>query len=134
MSWLLIILVAVAVGVGVAVEIVRQRAMRIIKERSCAGFRWHRQFPDARADEIRRFLDLFVDAFAFPKKYRLRLQPEDQVVELYRTLNPPNWTISDAMEFETLGIELEREYGFDLFSCWHDDITLADLFQQVRTG
>jgi len=132
MLWFLIILIAVAVGVCVAVEMVRQHSMRIIKERSCAGFSWHRRFPDARTDEIRRFLDLFVDAFAFPKRYRLRLQPDDQVMDLYRILNPPNWTISDVLECETLSIDLEREYGLNLNTCWRDDITLADLFQRVR--
>ena len=132
MSWLLLIFIAVAVIWAVAVLIVGYRAMRIVRGRSCAGLEWRRRFPDARADEIRRFLDVFVDAFIFPEKHRSRLQPDDRVMDIYHMRNPPGWGLGDSMELETLGLDLERQYGFDVLDSWHDDITLGELFRRVR--
>ncbi|HPU26949.1 MAG TPA: hypothetical protein PK458_12265 [Phycisphaerae bacterium] len=127
--WLpLLILIAVGVGFGIAVEVKRRREMRPIASRYCAGIRWRRYCPKAAPDEIRRFLVLFVDSFAFPRKYRNRLRPTDKVMDLYRVLNPPDCTLGDAMELETLASELERTYKLDLAECWHEDITLGDLF------
>ena len=128
---LLIILVAVGVGFGIAVEVRRRREMRPIASRFCAGVRWRRYCPDAAPDDIRRFLALFVDSFAFPRKYRNRLRPTDKVMDLYRVLNPPDCTLGDVMELETLASELERTYRLDIEERWHEDITLGDLFRRA---
>ena len=76
-------------------------------ERACMGIRWRRRFPEAPKTEIREFLDLFVDAFAFRRKRRCRFSPDDKVMEVYRALYPPGGEM-DCMELETLCKMLEK--------------------------
>jgi hypothetical protein len=52
-------------------------------------------------------------------------------MDLYRVLNPPDCTLGDVMELETLALELERTYKLNIEECWHEDITLGDLFRRA---
>ncbi|MBP8133361.1 MAG: hypothetical protein KAY13_03745 [Zoogloea sp.] len=65
--------------------------------RSCQGKGWRIAFPSASKQDIREFLAVFVDAFAFSQKERLKLNPEDQVLQIYRAIYPSRWT-PDALE------------------------------------
>lgn len=96
--------------------------------RSCQGKGWRTTFPFAPKQEIREFLSVFVDAFAFSQKERLKLNPEDQVLQIYRAIYPSRWT-PDAMEIETFAKDVEAKYGFSLESVWHEKVTLGELFQ-----
>jgi propanediol dehydratase small subunit len=44
--------------------------------------------PAGFKGEIRNFLYLFVDAFAFPRTRALQFAPTDQVLSVYRALYP----------------------------------------------
>ena len=88
---------------------------------------WRRRFPSASKQEIRAFLDVFVDGFAFPRKRRLCFSPDDKVIEIYRTLYPSVGGV-DALEMETFAKLLEDKYRLDIEHLPERDYTLGDLF------
>lgn len=100
-------------------------------DRACQGSEWRRAFPDASKADIREFLTLFVDAFAFSGNNRLKFRPDDKILSIYRALYPSRW-MPDAMEVETLATEIERRYGFSFGSVWTEDLTLSDLFRKTQ--
>lgn len=102
--------------------------------RSCAGREWQRSFPDASETDIREFLELFVDGFAMSSKHRLAFRPTDRIMDVYRAINPPNWTMADSMELESFAMLLERRYGLSLESIWREDLTLGEVFGHTRPG
>ena len=102
--------------------------------RACAGRDWRRAFPQAQSDEIRAFLKLFVNGFALRRKHYLAFRPTDRIMEVYRAINPPEWTVADNMELEIFAQELERQYGLSLESIWRDDLTLGEVFGRTRAG
>lgn len=63
-----------------------RRALTQFWSRPCTGKSWLRAFPTASAHDIRRFLHLFVDAFAFPRRRALKFSPGDQLMRVYRIL------------------------------------------------
>jgi hypothetical protein len=75
-----------------------------------------------------------VDSFGFPRKHRLRFRPEDKVMDLYRALNPPNWSIGDNMELESLIDDFRARYHIDLVPLWREDITLGEVFAHAGFG
>jgi hypothetical protein len=98
--------------------------------RDCQGPEWKRSFPSASNDQIRAFLITFVDAFAFKRTEKLKLNPGDQVLDIYRTLYPSK-EMPDAMELETLAVDLRRNYGLNLSAIWNDRLTLGELFEHA---
>jgi len=99
--------------------------------RTCQGKGWRSAFPASPTQDIREFLSLFVEAFAFSQKERLKLNPEDQILQIYRAIYPSKWT-PDALEVETLAKDIEAKYGFSLESVWHEQLTLGELFQVTQ--
>jgi propanediol dehydratase small subunit len=98
---------------------------------TCQGKNWRRSFPDASKDEIRQFLSSFTKSFAFNDREKLKLNPNDQLLDIYRAFYPHKWQ-ADAMEFETLSDDLQSKYGVDFSSVWREGLTLGQLFEQVR--
>ena len=95
----------------------------------------HRQVerrpPAEPRDEIRRFLRLFVEAFAFPDERMLKFAPTDRVYDIYKAANPAEgWP--DALELETLDKRLKATYGVQLRDFWSQSLTLGELFMRVR--
>lgn len=99
--------------------------------RSCQGKDWRHSFPDASKEEIQKFLSMFTDCFAFDDKYKLKFNPNDQLLDIYRALYPHKWQ-ADALEFETLAEVLESEYEVNLSNIWRDALTLGQLFSSIR--
>lgn len=99
--------------------------------RSCQGRNWRRSFPDASKSEIRQFLSAFVESFAFRDREKLKLNPSDQLLDIYRALYPHKWQ-ADALEFETLSEDLKSKYGVNFNEVWRDGLTLGQLFEHVR--
>jgi hypothetical protein len=130
MSWL--IWLALAIVIVVLLEIPRYCAIRRYYDRGCAGIRWRRRFPEAPSQEIRDFLQLFVDAFGFRSKHRLRFRPDDKLLDLYRALNPPNWSVGDGCEFECLFDDLQEQYHVDFVPLYREDLTLGEVFLYTR--
>jgi len=130
MSW--IPWIALAIVVFLLLEIPRYRAIRPYYERGCAGIRWRRRFPEASSQEIRDFLQLFGGAFGFRFKHRLRFRPDDKLLDVYRALNPPNWSIGDGCEFECLFDDFQKRYHVDLVPLYREDLTLGEVFSVTR--
>jgi hypothetical protein len=134
MNWPLIIFWTVAGLLVVATEIARRRGLSPMLRRRCAGRDWRRAFPHAQSDEIRAFLKIFVDAFALRRKHYLAFRPTDRIMDVYRAINPPKWTVADSLELEIFAQDLERQYGLSLQSIWRDDLTLGEVFGRTRAG
>ena len=103
------------------------------RKRSCTGKNWKKAFPDTSKDEIRKFLLLFTDAFAFSPKNKLKFEPEDKVIDIYRELYPSKW-MADALAVETLASDLEKEYCIKFDDVWHDNVSLGEIFSKVKNA
>ena len=97
------------------------------------GKNWKKSFPNRANEEIRNFLVFFTDAFAFSHKSKLKFEPEDQLMEIYRELYPSKW-MPDALEFETLAEDLEKEYGILFKDIWHEELSLGEIFTKVKNA
>ncbi len=76
---------------------------------------------------------LFVGAFAFPDKEKLKFGPDDKILSIYRALYPSRW-MPDALEVETLAKGIESRYGLSFLRVWNENLTLGELFANVREG
>ena len=84
--------------------------------------KWKQSFPNSSNIEIRKFLECFVDGFAFSSKKRLKFEPDDKVMEIYNTIYPPKrFLASDALELETFAMNLEDEYKIKFSEVWQED-------------
>ncbi|WP_051258301.1 hypothetical protein [Teredinibacter turnerae] len=101
--------------------------------RKCTGKHWKEKFPDASKDEIRKFLRIFTDAFAFSEKNKLKFEPEDRILDIYKALYPREW-MADALEVETLAENIEAEYGLKFEGLWSEDLTLGALFTAAKNA
>jgi propanediol dehydratase small subunit len=108
-----------------------RRNMRRYWDRACTGFRWRRRFPDAPKAEIREFLDLFVDGFAYPKSHRLCFSPDDRVIDIYCAQYPDKF-MADCLEMETFCQLLEERYGVDVTKFGFDGITLGEIYEHTH--
>ena len=129
--WQILAIVSLAILIFALMGSNERRITRHYLERPCAGFKWKRRFPDAANNEIHSFLDVVIEAFGFEKNLRLRFAPDDQVMEIYRTLYPGR-CLKDDMELEHLVMDLEKSYRVKVVHAWHEKITLGDLFQKTR--
>jgi propanediol dehydratase small subunit len=127
-----LLLLVVIVGVAIPVEIVHRRSFAPYANRKSDIQYWHVQFPHVREAEICKFLTKFVDAFSLNNKHRFKFRPEDRLLDIYRAINPPKWTLGDALEFELFSLQLERQYGLRLEGIWREDLTLGDVFGKTR--
>ena len=104
------------------------------RSRPCQGRAWKKHFPTTSKSDIRKFLSFFTDAFALSDKEKLKLHPNDQLMDIYSALYPnPNWQ-PDVLEFETLSKSLKEDYCIDLNAIWHDNLTLGELFKLIQTN
>ena len=74
---------------------------------------------------------MFVEAFAFKEYEKLKFEPRDRLLDIYRALYPHKWQ-PDALEFNSLNKSLQTNYGTDLSEAWREDLTLGQLFAHVQ--
>lgn len=98
--------------------------------RDCTGKDWKNCFPESTSEEIRDFLELVVDAFLINRSKKLKFEPSDKIMDIYRTIYPSKWR-PDSMELETLVRCIEKKYGLDLTSSWNQEITLGQIFELI---
>lgn len=108
------------------------RLPRAYRTRWCQGRGWRTAFPAGTKQEIRQFLSLFVSAFSFDDGEKLKLAPADGILEIYRARYPSRLQ-PDAMELETLALDLARQHGIALEALWKDSLTLGELFSYTQT-
>jgi hypothetical protein len=132
MIWILGLLAAVGgVLTGLLFFGALQRVQSVIFRERCQGTAWRRTFPNASKEAIREFLEMFVDAFAFPRSEMLKFNPDDDILGIYRNLYPSKW-IPDALELETLAKDIKAKYGITLESVWDEQLTLGGLFRATQ--
>jgi propanediol dehydratase small subunit len=130
-SGFLLFVVSASAVVIAAVSILIPRTIGEYWTRSCMGRAWKRTFPQASKDEIRQFVYVFGDAFAFPRHSALKFAPADRVLAVYRSLYPvKGWP--DALGLETLALRLERHHAVDLRKLWRENLTLGEIFSRQR--
>jgi len=128
------ILLAIALLIGIPLSIARRKRLQKYWSRSCAGREWRQRFPNVPRQDIRAFLEVFVDAFGFRSRHRLKFSPTDKVMDVYRTVYPPGSAV-DEMELERFALMLEDEYGVDLFGVSKlEEITLGEVFKMTRNA
>jgi propanediol dehydratase small subunit len=110
----------------------RGHALQKYWDRPCMGIRWRRRFPNSPKEEIREFLNIFVDAFAYDRKRRTCFSPDDRVIDIYRANYPPG-SFWDNMDLEAFSLGVEERFDVDFLSIWREGITLGELYDLVRT-
>jgi len=126
-----LILVATA---AVALSLLQRGNLASYWKRKCTGYLWKRAYPKSSKAEIRAFLGVFVRAFSFKSTQKLNFAPSDKVMDIYRSLHPPKWTIADSLELETLAMDLEKAYGLVLEKSWSEDVTLGEIFELTQSS
>ena len=101
--------------------------------RKCTGKKWKTDFHDVPKQQVRQFLYLFTVAFAFSPENKLKFEPTDRVLEVYRQIYPSKF-MPDVLELETLADSIEDEYGVSFAEIWHEELTLGELFQKVSSA
>lgn len=99
--------------------------------RGCQGAAWRTAFPSASKLSIREFLGVFVGAFLFPGEARLKFSPNDNILSVYKAVYGRQ-NVVDAMELETLAIDVEAKYGVQLSQVWSEGLTLGQLFACIQ--
>ena len=105
--------------------------------RSCTGKAWKKNFPNSSKDQIREFLECLVDGMGLSTKTRLKFHPNDQVIDIYRSLYGGRTPAADQMECETFLENLSTSFSIDrdrLLEFWHEEITLRDLYEYVESN
>lgn len=126
---------AVLLAIGIAAIfawglIFGARLPKAYRVRTCQGRGWRKAFPSATKKEIREFLSLLVAAFAFDDREKLKFSPTDEILKIYKAQYPSRLQ-PDAMELETLALDLERRHSLKLEALWRDGLTLGELFAQT---
>ncbi len=84
---------------------------KLFRNRSCQGKGWRDAFPSATKQEIREFLTVFVKAFLYSNKDRLKFSPNDKIIQVYCAIYPIK-IMADAGELDALVAALESNYNF----------------------
>ena len=89
---------------------------------------WRERYEDEHLEIADAVLLLVCDAFCFNPEERYKLQPDDQIMDVYRGRYPPGkkWPRADCMEMETLIFTFNKKFLTET-SQWHADITLGQL-------
>ncbi|NMP79779.1 hypothetical protein [Pseudoalteromonas arctica] len=101
------------------------------RKRSCMGKNWKSTFSSSNKEDIREFLLMFTDAFAFSPSDKLKFEPDDKILDIYRELYPSK-LMADDLEVETLAEYCEKKYSINFNGLWHDNLTLGELFFSLK--
>lgn len=100
--------------------------------RPCQGRAWKTTFPEKSKHEIRVFLLIFTNAFAFRQNQKLQINPCDGILELYQTIYPTNHFGIDNLELEAFARDLEKKYKIDFSAIWSEDLTFGRLYESCN--
>ncbi|MBT3015949.1 MAG: hypothetical protein KME63_09420 [Candidatus Thiodiazotropha sp. (ex Clathrolucina costata)] len=126
------IFIALVVGVFGYIEFTRGPAP--YRGRSCTGRAWKKAFPTYSKENIRLFLLCLVDGMALSDKTKLKFHPNDQAIDVYRSLYGGKTPIGDNLELETFFENLVNGFKVEessLQKVWHENITLGELYEFV---
>ena len=101
--------------------------------RPCQGRSWKTAFPNSSKHEIRKFLLLFSNAFAFRNSQKLLINPNDSILDLYRSIYPNNRLGIDNLELEAFASDLKKIYKIDFNAIWSEELTFGRLYACCKT-
>jgi propanediol dehydratase small subunit len=99
------------------------------KSRQCQGRAWKTSFPNKSKHEIREFLLIFSNAFAFRNNQKLLINPNDGILDLYKTIYPNNRLGIDNLEIEAFASDLKKIYKIDFNAIWSEELTFGRLYE-----
>jgi hypothetical protein len=70
----------------------------------------------------------------FPRSFRLKFEPSDRAIDIYRSLYGGETPCSDSCECENFLMNLSSAFGIELEALlkqWHETVTLGELFSFV---
>lgn len=129
-EWAFIVFVVFAVWLAIAATkgSIPESLPKLYRSRSCMGRYWRRRFPSVPKQEIRRFLDIFIDAFAFSPEHKLNFGPDDKLRDIMKAIYTNPFT-PDIMEIETLHVDLEERFEIAFPADFGDEnLTLGEVF------
>jgi len=103
--------------------------------RSCTGRAWKKAFPEEPKNRIRIFLECLVEGMALSANTKLKFHPNDQILDIYRSLYGGRTPLGDNLECETFIENLSQKFDVsieEILNCWREDITLRELFVCVK--
>jgi hypothetical protein len=122
-------IVAIAVSVAI-LSLVQAIRLRKISSRQCQGRAWKSVFPDCTNQEIRDFLQIFLDSFIVPQRLKLRLSPDDRPYDIYKIMSAG----VDSFEYENFTEALQKRFGRGLPETMDQSWTLGDIFRHTRSN
>jgi len=125
------IILSISLVLSIIPELTQWKRLKKYWIRTCKGHEWRKQFPGSSKEDIRSFLEIFIESFCFRSSKRLKFSPNDKFMDVYRTRYPSN-RIEDLDELETFQMELERNYGKDVADTITPEMTLGDIFDITR--
>ena len=105
------------------------------RSRPCMGKAWKNAYPNSENDNIRMFLECLVNGMAFSSKVRLKFEPSDKLMDIYRSIYNGKIPSGDAMECETFLENLASSYSVNLASLYEfsdEETTLGSLYEFVN--
>ena len=99
------------------------------KSRQCQGRAWKTSYPNKSKHEIREFLLIFSNAFAFRNSQKLLINPNDGILDLYKTIYPNNRLGIDNLELEAFASDLKKIYKIDFNAIWSEELTFGRLYE-----
>ena len=81
---IILAITVIAIVVVIACSDFNGRAPKKYHSRRCEGKHWLKRYSQYSKEEIREFLDLFTDAFAYSREEKLKFNPDDKILDIYR--------------------------------------------------
>jgi hypothetical protein len=124
------IIICICIGLLIIIaSVFIDQIPKFYRKRNCQGIYWRRRYPNVPKEEIKKYLQIFIDAFAFKDKHRCKFKPEDKVIDVYNAMYPNKFLSADGMELEDFAISLEQTYKIDFDKIWNEDMTLGQIFE-----
>src|ERR1700690_3158781 len=124
------LVILITLAVMIPIELKSKRLLNAYWIRSCTGKEWLNCFPGIPKESIREFLAIFIEAFLFNSKRKLKFKPNDKIMDIYYALYPEKgW--ADASELEYLAKNLKKKYNIDLYTVTNENITLGEIFEMT---
>lgn len=115
--WILILLVLLVGGI-ILWDCRQSRRLfcvplpRAFRDREPQATAWRNTCDDARFEKADAFLSMLCEAFSFNPDDRYQFAPDDRIMDVYYACYPRwmFWRIADAMEIESLMMDLSRRF------------------------
>ena len=134
----LIVLIVLVVG-SILWDCQRSRRLfcvplpRLYRDRQSQLAAWKRACSDDVMDKVDHLLRILCESFSFNLDDRYQFAPTDRIMDVYRSCYPRwmFWRIADAMEIESLTMDLQRR--FQLNDAELSEMTLAEVVELIKS-